>query len=34
MRLQPENDLYDPMVVVDEGQVQVIGTAVGVLRRL
>jgi repressor LexA len=33
VRLQPENELYEPLVV-DEGEVQIIGTVVGVMRRL
>ena len=33
VRLQPENELYEP-IVLDEGDVQVIGTVVGVLRKL
>ncbi len=33
VRLQPENELYEP-IVVDEGDVQIIGTVVGVLRKL
>ncbi len=33
VRLQPENELYEP-IVVDDGDVQIIGTVVGVLRRL
>lgn len=33
IRLQPENALYEP-IVVEEAEVQVIGTVVGVLRRL
>jgi repressor LexA len=33
IRLQPENELYEPLVV-DEGEVQVVGVVVGVLRRL
>ena len=33
IRLQPENELYEP-IVVDEGEVQVVGVVVGVLRKL
>ncbi len=33
IRLQPENDLYEPLVL-DEGEVEVVGKVVGVLRRL
>jgi repressor LexA len=33
VRLQPENELYEP-IVLDEGDVQIIGTVVGVLRKL
>jgi repressor LexA len=33
VRLQPENELYQP-IVMDHGDVQIIGTVVGVLRKL
>jgi repressor LexA len=33
VRLQPENELYDPLIV-DAAEVQLVGTVVGVLRRL
>lgn len=33
IRLQPENDLYEPLVL-DESEVDVVGRVVGVLRRL
>jgi repressor LexA len=33
IRLQPENELYEP-IVLDEDQVQIVGTVVGVLRKL
>ena len=33
IRLQPESELHDP-IVVDAGEVDVVGRVVGVLRRL
>ena len=33
VRLQPENELYQP-IIVNEGDVQIVGTVVGVLRKL
>ena len=33
VRLQPENDLYEP-IIVDAGSVQLVGKVVGVLRQL
>ena len=33
VRLQPENELYEP-IVVNADEVQLVGTVVGVLRRL
>jgi repressor LexA len=33
VRLQPENELYEP-IVLNQGDVQIIGTVVGVLRKL